>query len=760
MEKELLPILFLFAGIGLLSALAPQARAQQGEQRALVRGFVRVESTGRSLQGANVVLRDTAGTIQAAAATNGDGFYQIAQIDPGRYRLAVSFVGYRTHRDTLVLAPGARQTVSVSLNAVPQALEGVTVEGRHPVREAEAGLQQIRTLDIEEIPTPGPGSDLSSYLRGQPSVTTIGDRGGRLYVRGGTPSQNLILVDGLLLYKPFHIIGLYSAFPGDLVSSADFYAGGFGGEYAGRISSVLDVHLRPGNTEAYGGSVGAGPFLSSLQVEGPILSGTSSFLIHTRRSLIESSGPTLLGQDAPYEFYDITAKGHVQSESSQCSFVGIRTYDRGRIDPDRTSSFRWTNTAAGGQCLVFGSASAQVLDVSFGTSHFTNAVRSGDGTERTANTWRIYTHFDLDQPAPWGHPLSWSAKVRADKFGFNLDQPFLGFEGEEELLITTSTHFGTTFDVGSTVSVSPSVAIQFPLSWGHLTLEPRLRFAYRPGGSNTMKLTAAGGLYRQFTAGVTDERDAGSAFRTFVPTPFEDVPLRSLHALIGWDQQIHRTLRLSIEGWYKQLGDLPVARWTPIVRFNTNLARADGTAYGTDFSLRYDRDPARATLTYGYGSVTYRAAKDALGAWTDEPVVEYPPAHDLRHKLGLTTSLDLDWLTISARWQYSSGLPFTPVYGFDSLLDLRGLRDRPTEVIGTPRTLFNRPYAGRLPPYHRLDVSLEQTFRLMPSVGLTAEAGAINTYNRANVFYVDIFTLDRVDQLPIIPYLSLEVDVD
>lgn len=168
----------------------------------------------------------------------------------------------------------------------------------------------------------------------------------------------------------------------------------------------------------------------------------------------------------------------------------------------------------------------------------------------------------------------------------------------------------------------------------------------------------------------------------------------------------------------------------------------------------------RLTLTYGYGNVTYRAAKDALGAWTDEPLVEYSPAHDLRHKLGITASLDVPWLSASARWQYSSGLPFTPVYGYDTLLDLRGLRDRPLQVVGTPRAFFTRPYAERLPGYHRLDVSLEHTFNISPSVGLTAEAGAINAYDRANVFYVDIFTLDRVDQLPVIPYLSLEVSVN
>lgn len=751
--------LLLCAGAPALTPLLPDTRAQEAAHQAVVRGFVRVESSGRALQGANVVLRDTSGVVRGATATSGEGFYQISHVDPGRYALQISFVGYRSYRDTLRFSPGARRTVTVSLAAVPQQLAGVTVEGRQPVEEAQAGLQQVRTADVVSIPSPGPGSDLASYLRAQPSVTTTGDRGGRLYVRGGTPSQNLVLVDGLPIYKPFHIIGLYSAFPGDLISSADFYAGGFGGEYTGRISSVLDVNLRPGNMNRVEGRVGAGPFISSMQVEGPVVEGLSSFLVHARHSLIERSGPTLLGEDAPYKFYDLTAKGHFQSETSQCSLVGIRTYDRGRIDPDQLSSFRWTNTTLGGQCLVFAQSSAQVLNVSFGTSRFNNRVRSPDGSVRMADTWRVYTHFDLDQPAPWGNAFSWSVKVRADKYGLNLDQPFLGVEIEEEFLITTSTHFGTTFEWNSATTLSPSVAIQLPLSWGHITLEPRLRFSYRPGGSTKMKLTAAGGLYRQFTAGITDERDAGSTFRAFVPTPFENNPLRSVHALLGWDHQLLPPLRLSAEGWYKRLRDLPVPRWTPIVRFNTNLARANGTAYGADVSLQYSTKAARLALSYGYGKVTYRAGKDDLGAWTDQPVAQYSPPHDLRHKLGLTARLDADWLTTNIRWQYTSGLPFTSIYGFDTLLEIRGLRSRPTRDVGIPRTLFDRPYANRLPPSHRLDVSLERTVEIAPSLDLTVETGAINVYNRANVFYVDIFTLDRVDQLPVIPYLSLEVDV-
>ena len=274
-----------------------------------------------------------------------------------------------------------------------------------------------------------------------------------------------------------------------------------------------------------------------------------------------------------------------------------------------------------------------------------------------------------------------------------------------------------------------------------------------------MTLTAAVGVYQQIPTSITDERDIGSTFRVWTPSPFLNRPLRADHALLGWTQQVLPTLRLSVEGWYKRFQDLPVPRWTPLVRFNTNLVRADGTGYGADASLQYERGPVRVDVNYGYGQLTYRASRNRLGAWVGAPLVEYSPAHDRRHKVGLVTSFDADWVTANVRWQYGSGLPFTKVYGYDTLLEIRGLRESPSNVVGAPRALYRRPYRARLPAYHRLDVSLRRSMELGPGVQLSMEAGAINAYNRSNVFYIDVFTLDRVDQLPLIPYLSFKVDI-
>ena len=746
----------LLLGSVLLCGTVAPVLAQQGQKKVVLRGFVTDRTDGAPLPQANVVLRDSTGIVKAAA-TDGDGFYQLAGIGPGTYRLAVSFLGFETYRDTVRLSPGPR-TLSVALRPGLQQMEEVTVEGRRKIEDAQAGRRRIRPADIETLPSPGPGSDLAMYLRSLPSVTATGDRGGRLFVRGGTPSQNYILVDGTPVRKPFHIIGFYSAFPSNLISNANFYAGGFGARYLGRISSVLDINLRPGNLKEYQGRVEMGPFVTSAMAEGPVDRGEKSLLVHYRQSVIEWTGPDLLGQTTPYRFYDVMARLHTQDEKSQCSFTGLRTYDRGKIDPTRPSSFQWSNTSVGGKCLSFGSGSSQRVYVSFGTSHFSNSVKSPDEDTRSSGTWDTHATLRVEQPYSWGR-LRGGFWGRSTQFSYDFRGTFLGAQTDETFDITAGGFLGAEWNLGSTLKVSPSIGTQFPIFWGVNTLEPRLRLAWQPSWIERTKISFAGGYYRQLVDGITDERDAGSPFLAWLQMP-QGKALQSTHAILGVDHQITENLRFSMEGYHKTLRDIPVPKWTTLAVFNTSLALVDGTAYGGNVSLQYRNDPVDLRANYGYGLVEYRGGRDELGAWVDVSTIEYPPPHDQRHKVGLTAALDLDLFSASVRWQYTSGRPFTQGYGTDNFLEIRGLRGLPTSERGNNRLLYNRQYGARLPAYHRLDVSIGRDFDLSPSLTLNVEGGAINAYDRRNVFYLDLLTRERVDQLPIIPYVGFTLDIE
>lgn len=750
-------LLILLCGCLLLSGLAAPVHAQERAEAAIIRGFITDRTDGAPLPQANVVVRDSARIVQASVSDS-DGFYQLTDIPPGTYQLSVSYLGFETYRETFRFGPGTR-TLSVALRPAPQQLDEVTVEARRDeVEDAQAGLRRIRSADIETLPTPGPGSDLAMYLRSLPSVTSVGDRGGRLFVRGGTPSQNLILVDGTPIKKPFHIIGFYSAFPADIISNANFYAGGFGARYLGRLSSVLDVNLRPGNLKEYQGRVEVGPFVTSVQAEGPVDYGEKSLLVNARHSVIEWVGPDLLGQSTPYRFYDLMARLHTQGDKSQCAFTGMRTYDRGRIDPSRPSSYRWTNTSVGGKCLSFGSGSSQRVYVSFGTSHFNNSVRTPDQDTRSSGTWDTHATLRIEQPYSWGRVRGgfWG---RSTQFDYDFQGTFLGVQAEETFDISAGAFLGAEWNMGSTITASPSIGTQFPIFWGTNTIEPRLRLSWQPTWAGRTKITAAGGLYRQLTDAVTDERDAGSPFIAWLQTP-QNKALQSTHAILGVDHQLTQNVRLSLEGYHKTFRDLPVSEWSTLAVFNTSLALADGFAYGGSASAQFQTGRLDLRANYGFGWVEYEAPRDELNAWVDESQVEYNPPHDQRHKVGLTASLDLAPFSVSARWQYSSGRPFTQGYGTDNFLEIRGLRGRPRSERGNNRFLYERQYNARLPSYHRLDVSIEREFTLSPGLALTAEGGAINAYDRKNLFYLDLLTRERVDQLPIIPYVGFTLDIE
>ena len=278
-------LIVVILGCGFWGGLAPAAQAQT----ATVRGFVTDASNGEALQSVNVVVEDDAG-VPYGAATNNDGLYVVAGLTPGRYLLRVSFIGFHTYRDTLQLAPREVRALDVALVVSEEKLDEIFVEAEEEGQAANltGGLQTIQPFDIEQVPSPDLSGDFASYLTTLPGVVVIGDQGGQFYIRGGEPSQNLVLLDGMLVYQPFHVLSFFSAFPSNILNSVDLYAGGFGARYGGRLSSVIDASSRNGNNQHFAGSASISPFIVGAHVEGPIdEKGRLSILVSGRQSVVE-----------------------------------------------------------------------------------------------------------------------------------------------------------------------------------------------------------------------------------------------------------------------------------------------------------------------------------------------------------------------------------------------------------------------------------------------------------------------------------------
>jgi hypothetical protein len=198
-----------------------------------------------------------------------------------------------------------------------------------------------------------------------------------------------------------------------------------------------------------------------------------------------------------------------------------------------------------------------------------------------------------------------------------------------------------------------------------------------------------------------------------------------------------------------------VSEWTPEVGVNTETTRADGVAYGADARLEYRGESFYAFAGYGWSRVRYEAETGSLGAWIDGEIFSYSPSHDRRHQVNAVASYDFLDVTASLSWEYGSGRPYTQLYAFDFSVDVPD--DRPADELGTAQAIYERPYGARLPVYHRLDVSLERTFSLAERLSLKGKIGAINVYDRRNIFYYDTDTLQRVNQSPLLPYVSLKI---
>jgi hypothetical protein len=162
----------------------------------------------------------------------------------------------------------------------------------------------------------------------------------------------------------------------------------------------------------------------------------------------------------------------------------------------------------------------------------------------------------------------------------------------------------------------------------------------------------------------------------------------------------------------------------------------------------------RGFVGYGYSWTLYEASQREFATWFGEPVQRYHPPHDRRHQVNAIFSLDLGAFTASARWQFGSGLPFTRPFGFDEAFDFTRDLYPVTTSVGTTRLLLDKPFTGRLPLVHRLDLSLERAFDVAFGQ-IVLQAGVINAYDRRNMFYYDLFAGRRLDQLPLAPYASV-----
>ena len=319
-----------------------------------IKGFVYDNNSGEPVPFANVVLKGT----NYGVATDINGFFSINKIPDGKYTLMLRYVGFEEYSEDISLSGKQVVNKRIFLKETSKTLKEVKIQGNREERKVETtvSVEKISPKQIQQMPAIGGQADLAQYLQVLPGVTFTGDQGGQLYIRGGSMIQNKTLLDGMVVYNPFHSIGLFSVFETDVILSADIYTGGFGAEYGGRLSSVMDITTRDGNKRHHTGKIGITTLGANVVLEGPLKresensKSTITYLLTAKNSYLTKSSDifySYMDNTLPYDFMDLYGKLTLQSANgSKLSLFGFN-YTDNVSNYQSIANYDWYNYGGG-----------------------------------------------------------------------------------------------------------------------------------------------------------------------------------------------------------------------------------------------------------------------------------------------------------------------------------------------------------------------------------------------------------------------------
>jgi hypothetical protein len=745
------------------------SHGQTGE----VRGFVYDKITGEPVIYSSVRIEGT----DRGAITDLNGFYSIGKISPGNYTLICAFIGYDTGKVNMVIKANDKISRNIYLQTRGIEMKEIDISAQKTKNETrvEASKISVTPREIQMLPSIGGQADLAQYLQILPGVVFTGDQGGQLYIRGGSPVQNKVLLDGMTIYNPFHSIGLFSVFDVDIIKNIDVYTAAFPGEYGGRVSSVMDISTREGNKDRIRGVASVSPFTSKLSLEGPITrfkedGASSSYIFSARSSYLKYTAPILYSYaDAnglPYTFLDLYGKVNFTAPGgSNINFFGFNFRDDVKFN--NSTQYGWNSYGIGSKFLLVPSSSSSVIEGTFALSNYSASQQNPGEAVSHSSIGGFETNVNF---------INYSGK-NVFKYGLNI----LGFNTDFNFTnsanrVVSQTDFTTEIAgfvryniVLGRLVLDPSIRLHYYASQGEFAPEPRIGMKYVL--TDRLRLKLAGGFYSQNLMSVQSDRDVVNLFYGFISGPADlpgsfngsartSVLQSAVHGVGGFELDMGKHFNLDVETYIKNFTQLTNLNPDKIfdntpdflskpVRLREDFILETGKAYGVDFRISYDKKPFYFWMTYSLSFVT-----------RFDSVQTYYTNWDRRHSINLLGSFDLDkkrsW-QINARFTFGSGFPFTKTAGFYDLLNFQqGLNTNYTTANGNLGVLYDQKInTGRLSYYHRMDVSLQKIYTFKKGRELRLIATVTNVYNRPNVFYFNRITYQRINQLPILPSIGI-----
>ncbi|MFA8344040.1 MAG: carboxypeptidase-like regulatory domain-containing protein [Rhodothermaceae bacterium] len=723
------------------------------QTKGTIRGYVTDKESGEALPYTNVALEGTS----RGAVTDSRGYFVLASLKANNvYKVVVSFVGYQTKKVEVKVFPNKVTSINIELTPLGIEMEAVEKVADRVVKSnaTDIGLVRITGKQLEALPQ-GVETDVFRSLQYISGVQSTGDVSAKYFVRGGSSDQNLVLLNGATIYNPFHALGMFSVIDPEIIKGVEFYKGGFTAESGNRISSVMKIVTKDGNKRKYSSIVNMSMLTGKLFVEGPISSKgsfvASGRIVHSNKILDKFTNDEHL----PIDFYDFSAKVNFRNiaglKNSNLTFFGFNSQDQLEYENLSQEDYKWNTSAFGIKWLHVGIDSPLFFELGVYYSGYSGEVvpNLSQANPQSNEVKDVSVNVDFSYVYESNDELGVGLEIKDVKTNLSVKSSLGNRSALEEKGSSITAYAKYKFlRYGN---FGADIGARFNLIYlsgeGNNIFEPRVNLTYRIIPEIAVK--ASWGIYTQQMTSLTNEDEILSIFEPWTIIPSYLGEAKSVHYIAGIETQPFPNLSVSFEGYFKDVENAPTLNTRKDYYKDDDLIGATGEAYGWEATVNYKTAPVKINLSYS-NSWAYKEVK----GWT------YYPRYDVRHSvnIGFEYNLGKEWL-FTATWIYNSGMPFSKFSGYYNRLLVRDyLFDANLFDSIVRYSYLDDKNLGRLPDYHRLDVSLSKKFDLKYFFA-DVSFSVVNVYDRKNLFYFTRENGKRVNMLPILPTVSMRVQL-
>ncbi len=726
------------------------------------------------------------------AFSNQYGFYSIANVNGGKYALVVKSIGYEVYYRIIEVKENNIR-VNIEINSSSVLTEEVTVVGdKDFTPTAKISSVEISPTFINKMPQLFSEVDVFRTLQLLPGVASANELSSGLYVRGGSPDQNLILLDGVIVYNPSHMAGFLSTFNSDALNDIKLIKGALPAEYGGRLSAVLDMYMKEGTKERVSGKGAISLISSKLTLEGPITED-ATFMVSGRRFYFDLLTAAMPDDNMPqYYFYDLNGKVNIKLGENDRIFASgyfgrdVMDYNEKNFSDEEGIDFNWGNKTFN---LRWKHIASPVLFTNFSLIYtnynsklsLTNSFNTGEGVDNSSfasvSGIEDFTfngkseYFGIDN-----HLIKVGFEFTKHQFVSGVTSNFAPGEFIDGLIndrkidaIDLAIYAQDEWKITDKLSTNYGTRLYYFQQGDYIKFEPRFSLSYQLTDRTTLVGSAAAA--NQFLHLIV-RNDINLPTDLWFPSTSKVAPEYSTQAVLGVHNKLgkDRSWTLNIEGYYKDMQNLleykQDAQFTLGTPVESQFTKGFGWAYGLEVFL--EKKIGKFTGWIGYTLALTKRKFAELNNGNS-----FFPRYDRRHDFSIVTTFEISesW-EVGASWIYATGQAYTMPTGLYQDVGLNGTInggfDGMSSVWGSKYQYTDRN-GFRLPSYHRLDLNLMYKYKWF-GLPWVASINVFNTYNRKNPFawYIDtdydesrgkdVKKLTQMTLFPIIPTVGLSFE--